>query len=259
MRIGILSSLALAFVLVGCGNVEDPGAEQVGATRPATAVENGSLGDEPAQLAASPETSAVPVTADGSAPALSSRFQLGTHYERLSPTQPTSSSPTQVEVTEIFWYGCPHCFTFDPYLKRWEPSKAAYVSFVRVPAVWNDLVRLHARAFYTAEALGKGAEMHDAFFEEIHVNRNALDTAEKLQEFFGRFGVDAAAFKGAFDSFAVHAKLQRADELSRRYQIGSVPTIVVNGKYTTDGGMAGGYDALIELIDELVAAERGSN
>jgi thiol:disulfide interchange protein DsbA len=118
---------------------------------------------------------------------------------------------------------------------------------------------LHARAFYTADALGKGAQMHDAFFTEIHVNGNALETQAKLQAFFATFGVDAAAFKSAFDSHDVHAKLQRADELSRRYQVSSVPSIVVNGKYVTDGGMAGGYEPLLELIDELAASEHGTN
>ena len=262
MRTRILAPVVLALTLLGCDTPE-PGADQAdGGLQQPAAVENVA---EPGENAAAPAPTAqgavpAPLAAgNGRAPALSARFQLGTHYQRLSPTQPTSSSPTQVEVTEIFWYGCPHCYTFDPYLQRWQPGKADYVNFVRVPAVWNPVVRLHARAFYTAEALGKGAEMHDAFFREIHVNGNALDSAEKLQKFFEGFGVDAAAFKGAFDSFAVHAKLQRADELSRRYQVGSVPTIVVNGKYTTDGGMAGGYDALIDLIDELAASERGSN
>jgi thiol:disulfide interchange protein DsbA len=259
MKMNTLTPLAITLVLLGCGDTQDPGVEPVAGELQAPAVEG--LNDEDAAIAAPDAAPALPAQAGdgGGAPVVSSRFQLGTHYERLSPTQPTSSSPTQVEVTEIFWYGCPHCYTFDPYLQRWQSGKADYVNFVRVPAVWNPLVRLHARGFYTAEALGKGAEMHDAFFKEIHVNGNALDTAEKLEEFFGGFRVDAVAFKSAFDSFAVHAKLQRADELSRRYQIGSVPTIVVNGKYTTDGGMAGGYDALIDLIDELAAAEHGSN
>jgi thiol:disulfide interchange protein DsbA len=198
-------------------------------------------------------TSAAAVDSDASA--TSARFALGTHYNRLSPTQPTSSSPDEVEVAEIFWYGCPHCFAFDPYVKAWVASKPEYVSFVRVPAVWNPLLRLHARAFYTAEALGKGAEMHDPLFREMHENHNMLDTEDKLRDFFGKFGVNADAFKGAFDSFAVHAKLQRADELNRRYRVSSVPTIVVNGKYTTDGSMAGGYDELFALVDELVAAE----
>jgi protein dithiol oxidoreductase (disulfide-forming) len=186
---------------------------------------------------------------------VSSRFELGKHYTRLTPTQPTSSSPDQVEVAEVFWYGCPHCFNFDPYVEKWLSEKPPYVNFVRIPAVWNPLLQMHARAFYTAEALGKVDEMHEAFFREIHINGNSLGTEAALQEFFGRFGVDPAAFKNAFDSFSVHTKLQRADELARRYHISSVPTVVINGKYVTNATMAGGYDQLMELINELAASE----
>jgi thiol:disulfide interchange protein DsbA len=196
------------------------------------------------------------VATDAAGSPTTGRFELGVHYLRLSPTQPTSSNPDQVEVAEVFWYGCPHCYELDPSLERWRAQAPDFVNFVRVPAVWNSLLQLHARAFYTAEALGKGAEMHAEFFREIHDRGNALDTEAKLQELFGRFDVDAAAFKATFESFAVQAKLQRADELSRRYRIQSVPTIVVNGKYTTDGPMVGSYEELLVLIDELVAAER---
>jgi thiol:disulfide interchange protein DsbA len=196
------------------------------------------------------------VASDPAGAPTTGRFELGTHYMRLSPTQPTSSNPDQVEVAEVFWYGCPHCFAFDPLVEQWRAQKPAYVNFLRIPAVWNPLLQLHARAFYTADALGKGAEMHSEFFREIHERGNMLDSEAKLQAFFGRFNVDAAAFKTAFDSFAVQEKLQRADELNRRYRIGSVPTIIVNGKYTTDGPSAGSYEELLALVDELVAAER---
>ena len=237
-KLWLLATLALG----ACGGGVEPTAE----VEPAI--------EQPAESAAALEPELV--ASDPAGAPTTGRFEMGTHYMRLSPTQPTSSNPDQVEVAEIFWYGCPHCFNFDPYLERWQTTKPDYVSFVRVPAVWNSLLQLHARAFYTAEALGKGAEMHSAFFSEIHERGNMLDSEAKLQEFFGRFGVDAAAFKTTFDSFAVQAKLQRADELSRRYRIQSVPTIIVNGKYTTDGGQAGSYDDLLALIDELAAAER---
>jgi thiol:disulfide interchange protein DsbA len=196
------------------------------------------------------------VATDAAGSPTTGRFELGVHYLRLSPTQPTSSNPDQVEVAEIFWYGCPHCYELDPLLERWREQAPDYVNFVRVPAVWNPTLQIHARAFYTAEALEKGDEMHAEFFREIHERRNGLDTEIALQEFFGRFDVDAEAFKSAFDSFAVQAKLQRADELSRRYRISSVPTIIVNGKYTTDGPMVGSYEALLQLVDELTVAER---
>lgn len=241
-NIWILAALALA--LAACGGP----AEQAAETDPSPSAEPA------ASQAAIAEPELVATSDAGGAPA-TGRFELGVHYMRLSPTQPTSSNPDQVEVCEVFWYGCPHCFNFDPLLKGWLETKPANVSFVRVPAVWNPLLQLHARAFYTAEALGKGAEMHDEFFREIHERGNALDTEAKLQAFFGRFNVDAAAFKTAFDSFEVHAKLQRADELSRRYRIQSVPTIVVNGKYTTGGGQVASYEELLALVDELAASE----
>ena len=135
----------------------------------------------------------------------------------------------------------------------------ANVSFVRVPAVWNPLLQLHARAFYTAEALGKDEEMHPTFFREIHVNGNYLDSEQSLQAFFEQFDVSPEDFSNAFNSFAVHTKLQRADDLSRRYRIASVPTVIVNGKYTTDASMAGNYDTLMDLVDELVALEAAGN
>jgi protein dithiol oxidoreductase (disulfide-forming) len=235
--------VAATLLIAACSSPEDP---TIGTDPLATGVAPAETAVEEPELVAS-DPSGAPTTG---------RFELGVHYLRLSPTQPTSSSPDQVEVCEVFWYGCPHCFNFDPALEQWRASKPDYVSFTRVPAVWNPLLQLHARAFYTAEALTKGEEMHPEFFREIHERGNMLESEAKLQEFFGRFGVDAAAFKAAFDSFAVHAKLQRADELNRRYRIQSVPTIIVNGKYTTDGGQAGSYDELLALVDELAASER---
>ena len=237
-KLWLLAVLALG----ACGGPADPGAATDAALEP-SADSQAAIGSD----VAAGDSAAGPTTA---------RFQLGAHYNRLSPTQPTSSNPDQVEVAEVFWYGCPHCFAFDPLLEQWRTQQPSYLNFVRIPAVWNPLLQLHARAFYTAEELGKGAEMHSEFFKEIHERGNGLDSEAKLQEFFGRFNVDAAAFKTAFDSVAVQTKLQRADELNRRYQIGSVPTLVVNGKYTTDGPQVGSYEELLALVDELTAAER---
>lgn len=186
----------------------------------------------------------------------SERFELGRHYDRLSPTQPTSSGPDQIEVAEIFWYGCPHCYTFDPYLESWKEDLDPDVSFVRVPAVWNVLLQLHARAYYTAEVLGITDEIHTPIFREIHVNGNLLNSEQALQGFFEQFGVSEEDFTGAFNSFAVHTRLQRADELSRRYRVSSVPMVIVNGKYSASAQSAGDYPTLMELIDELVVSER---
>jgi thiol:disulfide interchange protein DsbA len=158
----------------------------------------------------------------------------------------------------VFWYGCGHCFALDPALETWRnKGKAQYIEFVRIPAMWNETTRIHARLFYTAEALGKLDALHSLIFREIHVNGDQLTSVDKVTAFFKQHGVSSDEFQKAFSSFAVESKLQRADFLNRRYHITSVPTFVVNGKYTTDVSSAGGESQLFGVLDELAAHEHG--
>lgn len=188
----------------------------------------------------------------------SSKFKEGTNYTKIVPAQPTNAAPGKVEVTEVFWYGCGHCFALDPAIEAWKAKgKAPYVDFVRVPAMWNEGTRLHARIFYTAEVLGKLDDLHTLLFREIHVNGNQLNNVDKIAAFFAQHGVSKEKFTETFSSFAVESKLQRADFLNKRYRIESVPTVVVNGKYSTDVGKAGGEEKLFPLIEELAAHEHG--
>jgi len=182
----------------------------------------------------------------------------GRDFTLLSPAQPTSSPSDQVEVAEVFMFGCVHCFRFEPHWQVWEKRKAEYVNVVKLPTSWNELQRLHAQAFYTAQMLGKLERMSEDLFQELHVKRSRIDTREKLREFFGRYGVDAATFDETFESPTVHAKVERADELIRGYEVTGTPSVVVNGKYLTSGAMARSYEAWFEIIDALVARERAA-
>jgi protein dithiol oxidoreductase (disulfide-forming) len=188
----------------------------------------------------------------------SERLKEGSTYRRVVPAQPISVAPGKVEVVEVFWYGCSHCFELDPALESWrKKGKPAYVEFTRVPGMWNDTLRMHARLFYATEALGKLEELHSAIFREIHVNKNPLTTVEQMKGFFKQHGVNPEEFQKVFSSFGVESKLQRADFLNRRYAISQVPVVIVNGKYVTDPGMAGGERELFDVIDELAAHEHG--
>ena len=185
-------------------------------------------------------------------------FVEGRHYRRLSPAQPTSSGPDQVEVNEFFMYSCIHCYNLEPYVHAWLEAKPATINFVPIPTTWDEARKLHAQGYYMAEALGKAEEMHMPFFQEMHVNGNYLETPAKMKQFFGRFNVSGSDFDGLFDSFAMRAKVSRADELGRRYRVDSTPTIIINGKYRTDVSMAGGSpEQLFQLIELLAAAELG--
>jgi thiol:disulfide interchange protein DsbA len=190
--------------------------------------------------------------------ATSSRFKEGQNYQKIVPAQPTGVAAGKVEVTEVFWYGCGHCYSLDPAVESWKTKgKPAYVEFTRLPAMWNDTTRLHARVFYTAELLGKLDQLHTLIFRELHVAGNQLNTVDKISAFFQQHGVSKDEFTKAFSSFAVESKLQRADLMNRRYRINSVPTMVVNGKYSADISSAGGETQLFGLIEELSAHEHG--
>jgi thiol:disulfide interchange protein DsbA len=209
-------------------------------------------------------TAAIALTFAAGGPALAfaqaddGEFRAGLHYEELTPPQGPTTEGAGVEVTEMFWYGCPHCYAFEPFIEAWQEHKADYIRFVRVPVMWNPVHRLHAQAHYTAIALGKLDEMHKAFFDEIHQNGNFLDSEQALAAFFGRFGVSADDFARAFNSDEVKAKLQAADEIGRRYRVRSVPSIIVNGRYSSNGSMAEGYDRLLRLVDQFAASENAA-
>jgi thiol:disulfide interchange protein DsbA len=189
------------------------------------------------------------------------KFSEGKHFHRLVPTQPTVGGADKIEVAEFFWYGCGHCNDFEPFINRWSDSKPPNARFVRVPATWNPLVKLHAQLYYTEEALAKNgklenpAEFHAAVFNEYHGRSNRMTSEKAIQALFERFGVSEADFQNAWKSFEVAQKLKVADDLARRYGITGVPAIVVNGKYRTGGAEAGSYPTLLEIIDELVARE----
>jgi thiol:disulfide interchange protein DsbA len=227
----------------------------------ATAAESVSeTDDEPVNSEPSPTgvQPALKLGAPPSGPPTSSRFKEGTNYQKIVPAQPVSVAPGKIEVMEVFWYGCPHCYALDPAVESWLANgKPNQVEFVRVPAMWNEATRLHARVFYTAQTLGKLDELHSLIFREIHVNNNPMNTVDKIAAFFVQHGISETDFKKAFSSSDVESKLQRADFLNRRYKVESVPLFVVNGKYRTDLGSAGSEANLFSIVNEIAVHEAG--
>src|SRR5687767_3374654 len=200
-------------------------------TAPTETVTETDDAQESAEQPASNVQSTLKLSAAVNKPATSERFKEGTSYRKVVPAQPTNVAPGKVEVIEVFWYGCAHCFQLDPAIESWRnKNKQQFVEFVRVPAMWNDTLRMHARVYYTAEALGKLDALHSTIFREMHVANDPLNNVDRITAFFKKQGVSPEDFQKAFASFAVESKLQRADFLNRRYQINSVPTMAVTAK-----------------------------
>ncbi len=186
-------------------------------------------------------------------------FQQGVHYRLLTPTQPTSTSPSKVEVVEIFSYGCPHCFSFDPYVKYWLENKPDNTEFVRMAPMFRPEWNVYARAYYTAEVLDVVDDIHSDLFNEIHVNRNFLQTEDAMAKFFADHGVDEQTFRDAYNSYAVNTRLRKATTMAGRYSAHSVPTVVINGKYVSGPELTGGYEGLMQVMNYLVQKELDRN
>jgi thiol:disulfide interchange protein DsbA len=158
-------------------------------------------------------------------------------------------------------YSCPHCFDLEAFVNQWEETKDPGVRLVRIPAIFNQLAQLHAQLYYTELFLAQSGKLKDqaAFrnmvFEEFHRKGNRLTSETAIQRLFTRAGVSEDDFKRTWSSFEVNQAMRVAQDLARRYNVTSVPMIVVNGKYRTDAGQAGSYPKLIELIDELTVRE----
>jgi len=183
----------------------------------------------------------------------------GTHYEVIADPVRTSD-PNKVEVSEIFWYGCPHCYAFEPLITSWEEKLPSDVAFVRSPGMWNGTMEIHAQIYYAAEALGVSETIHPIAFSEIHQRRNYLQSEEAVRDMFVGAGVAPDAFDKAWKSFSVSSAVKRAGTRMRDYGVRGVPSMVVNGKYlVTVGGPVPTQTELLKIVDFLVQKEKSSS
>ena len=179
----------------------------------------------------------------------------GVDYKVLEPAVPTAVPAGKVEVTEIFWYGCPHCYRFEPYVKGWLKAKDDNVVFTLVPGIASPKWENHARFYYTAQALGALDKLHEPLFIAIHEKKQRLNKEEDLFDFAASRGVDREKFAQTFRSFSVNAKIQRARQLAQAYGVNSVPSVVINGKYVTGGGLAGSFENMVYIMHTLSKQE----
>ena len=189
----------------------------------------------------------------GSSQLFADDFKEGVNYKAISP-QPTDSGD-KIEVLEFFWYGCPHCYAFEPYLSAWKKKKPANVEFVRIPAIFRPDWEAQARAYYALGNMGLIDDLHGKIFNAIHKEKRRLNSLDMMADFLSRNGVDRKKFMAEANSFSVDAMVRKAKKKQAAYRIQGVPTIAVNGKYVSSGSMAGSYENLIKIMDKLIKKE----
>jgi protein dithiol oxidoreductase (disulfide-forming) len=180
----------------------------------------------------------------------------GANYVRLSQRQPTVDA-NRIEVVEFFWYGCPHCFSFEPALDAWARRQPADVLFRRIPVAFREVpFVIHQKLYFSLETLGLVDSLHRKVFSAIHVDRNMLDSQDKILDFAVKNGVDRAKFADTLNSFGVATKARQAGALAAGYKIDGTPALGVNGQFYTSGTLAGGNEASLAVVDQLVAQIR---
>lgn len=180
-------------------------------------------------------------------------YKEGVEYTRIADQ--ATASPDKIEVLEFFWYGCPHCYQFDPILERWLETKPANVEFVRVPAVFRPEWKVHARTYYALQAMGLGEKYHKAIFDAMHKDKADIYSETAMIDFLVSKGVNKDDFKSAYGSFSIDGLLRKTIKKVKSYAIRGVPAMAVNGKYLISGKSAGSFDNMIRIVDYLIKKE----
>ncbi|ODS24564.1 disulfide bond formation protein DsbA [Candidatus Endobugula sertula] len=184
-------------------------------------------------------------------------YREGQHYLPVN-TPTTPKDPSKIEVTEIFWYGCPHCQQFQPVFSQWKQQQADDVRIMHMPAMWNKPMRTHARIFYTAKALGVLGKVHKDAFDAMHVEKKRLLKESEVFSLFEKHGIDRKVFDKTFHSFGLKSQVQRANNLAKAYGTTGTPEVIVNGKYRVSGSTAGSQSEMLNVINFLIAKERAN-
>ncbi len=164
----------------------------------------------------------------------------------------TVTTGDKIEVAELFWFGCSHCFSLEPALKEWKKTMPANAEFKKVPAIFSKQWEFHGQAFYTMQALNAPEAAYDEFFNAIHIKRNPLNSMGRLVAFLGDYDFTQEQIESAFNSFDVNNKMRAAKKITRQSGANGVPALVIDGKYLTSQRLSGGTAQMFKVVDQLV-------
>lgn len=180
----------------------------------------------------------------------------GIDYLSLDKRVPTESAKGKIEVIEFFWYSCPHCNAFEPRFENWLKNVPKDVEVKRVPVKFRDDFEPQQRMYYVLEALGKIESHHGLVFRAIHTERQNLSGAEALATWAEKNGIPKAKFMELYNSFAVVTKAKRAAQLQDAFKVQGVPALGINGRFYTDGSLAGSMEKALQVTEFLLGEIR---
>ncbi|MFL2980824.1 MAG: thiol:disulfide interchange protein DsbA/DsbL [Methylophilaceae bacterium] len=177
----------------------------------------------------------------------------GVNFKTTKNIIPTESKD-KIEVVELFWYGCIHCFNLDPYLDKWADNLPKDVTFRRIPAIPRKDWIESAKAYYALETLGVVNKLHEKLFDAIHKEKSLKhnDTRALIKWIAVNGNLDIKDVESAFNSFSMKAKLSRSYKIFKSAGATGVPTMIIDGKYFTSSTMAGGEQNAIDIMNFII-------
>lgn len=180
----------------------------------------------------------------------------GQHYTLLESPVATQVDDDQIEVTEAFWFGCPHCYRLQTSVNEWYETLDDDVSIVKMPATMGGDWNTHATAFYAAQSLGIEEELHQDFFDAIHQDGRSLTEADDIAEFFSDYGVSEEEAEKALTAFSVRSEVNKANSRMRDMRLMGVPALIVDGRYVVSPQSAGSLENMPQIADALIEKVR---
>ena len=181
-------------------------------------------------------------------------FVAGKNYLVLDKPVETETGD-QIEVRELFWYFCPHCFSVHPKLEEWSKTMDGSAQLVLQPAVFPGW-EFGSTFYYVLEELGELERLHSSLYNAIHVQKLNLKTQQDFVTWLSLNGVDEDKANKVFKSFPVKVAVNKAKANTYKYRITGVPVFIVNGKYTVNATSAGSEEKIFEVIDYLIQKEK---
>ncbi|WP_019023524.1 MULTISPECIES: thiol:disulfide interchange protein DsbA/DsbL [unclassified Thioalkalivibrio] len=188
---------------------------------------------------------------------LAREYRDGQNFRTIQPPIDTGLEDGKIQVVEVFWYGCPHCYSFEPYVQEWQKGLADDVEFVYLPAPMNDVWALHARVFYTAQKLEVLDEVHQAFYDAIHDQGRELRSESAILRFINQRGLDADEFREVMRSEEIRRKVTEAGQDVQEYGVEGVPTLVIDGEAVVSASMTRSHEEMLDVADFLIERARG--
>ncbi|MBC7718955.1 MAG: thiol:disulfide interchange protein DsbA/DsbL [Chitinophagaceae bacterium] len=185
--------------------------------------------------------------------------QPGTDYLVLDKPATPEVAVGKIEVVEFFWYSCQHCNKFEPQLDAWSKTQPADVVLRRIPVAFRPDFEPQQRLYFVLEAMGKVAELHKKVFAAIHVDKEALNTAEQVANWAEKQGINKAKFVELYNSFPVATKARKSTLLQDTFKVDGVPALGVAGKYFTSGSLAQSMERALLVASYLVDLTRQSS